>query len=407
MEIIDPINEHCPCVEEGDAWKIFGVSRERFSGFREHLDRLDRMEKGLSTLPSAVLLTIVATFDSQISEIVRELLVLKPERFDSGERTIAVAEVLKMSSFEELRSKLVDDEIYLFSRGGHDDQIKYIEKSFHIQIIKHWKRWPDFIEVFERRNLIAHGEREFTARYVRICKQHGHKVSEKLLGSKIELTQNYLAQAQSILIEFCILLLFSVWRKQFPGEEQQAFDSVGDVGYRLIMEKRYKTALRVLEYVLSLQGTTVTAATRLRLTVNLASAYRHAGEESKAKAILNEVDWSATSDNYRICVAALRSDVDTVIELLDMVSGSKEPITADDIREWPVFDYVRDDERFRDAFQRVYKQPLTEVVDQQTLDKASSEKIVEQAGNQGSGEADESEPGEAGVTADDGEATVH
>lgn len=380
VEVIDPIRESCALVEEHDDYKIFAITEDRLQKVRGQYKRLRRMERGFDLLPAATLLTMVATFDSNISEVVRALLTLKPERFDSGERTIAVADVLSMSSFDELRAKLIDDEVYLFSRGGHDEQVKYIERSFHVQIAKVWKRWPDFIEIFERRNLIAHGEKQFTSRYVSICKKHGHKGSEKLVGQDIELTTTYLAQSLSVLLEFTVLLVFSVWRKQFPDEEQQAFESVNEITYRLIQDERYRLPLRILEYVLSLQGAKVSESTRLMLTVNLASAYRHDDNEANCREVLDAVDWSAVSDNYRICVAALRQDVGDVVRLMDSVVASGS-IKKDDFREWPVFDFVKDSEEFRAKFEDLLGEPfaLGEIKEQAVEEPAELAKEVVKA----------------------------
>lgn len=315
------------------------------------------MDRGFDLLPSAVLLTIVATFDTLAADVVRTILELKPDRYSSSDKTISVADILSMKSFDDVKSKLLNDEIYQYSRGSHEEQVKYIEKQFHIKIIENWKRWPDFIEIFERRNLLAHGEKRFTQRYAEICKSQGHKGSEKLVGKEIELTTNYLSQSVDTLLEFFMLLIFSVWRKQIPEEEQSAFDLINHVIYRLITDERYRVPINVTEYVLGLKGVSVTEATRLMLIVNLASAYRHQDNKELVIQTLKRADWSAASDNYKICVAALREDVDEVVTLMaPCVSSNK--ISKDDFREWPVFSFVRDSDEYRSEFKKIFGENL-------------------------------------------------
>lgn len=356
-EVVDPIKESCPVVFENGAIKIYGISADRLTKVREQHRRLVRMDRGFDLLPSAVLLTIVATFDSLTVEIVRAVLGLKPDRLNDSEKTIAISDILSMNSFDDVKSKILDDEIYQYSRGSHDDQVKYIEKNFGIQIAKSWKRWPDFIEIFERRNLVAHGEKKFTKRYVEICKKHGHKGSDKILGDDIEITTQYLAQSIDVLVEFCIILIFSIWRKQLPTEESEVFDLLNDVSYRLISDERYRVPIRVIEYALSLKGTKITEATRLMLIVNLASAHRHRKDKDQANKTLDGVDWSAASDNYRLCVAAIREDLPELIKLMEPTSSSGK-VKKDDFREWPVFSFVRETAEFQAEFERIYGEQL-------------------------------------------------
>lgn len=356
-EVIDPIKESCPVVFDDGSLQIYGISADRLTKIREQHRRLVRMDRGFDMLPSAVLLTVVATFDSLMADMVRQLLTLKPERFNASDKALTAAEILSMNSFEDVKNKLIDDEVYLFSRGSHDEQVKYIQKWFNVDASKNWKRWPDFIEIFERRNLIAHGEKLFTSRYVNICKNHGHKGSEKLLGNEIELTRNYISQSIDVLIEFSLLVSFSIWRKQVPEEEGESFDAINLVCYKLIAEDRYKIPIRVIEYVLSLQGAKISEATRLMLIVNLASAYKHSNDNDQAIKTLEKVDWSAVSDKYRICVASIKEDVDAFVKLMPNVVSAKY-LNKTEFREWPVFSFVRSDEKVQQKFEEIFGEIL-------------------------------------------------
>ncbi len=365
VEVVEPVKSTGQVIEETDTYCIYGISADRLVRVRDQHRRLVRMDRGFALLPSAVLLTVVSTFDSLISDIVRTMLSSKPDAIFSSEKTILVSDVLNMNSFEEVRTKLIDDEVYLFSRGSHEEQVKQIEKWFHIRISEHWKRWPDFIEIFERRNLIAHGEEKFTQRYVKLCTKAGHKGSEKTLNSPIELKKPYLRQSIDTLTEFGILLVFSIWRKSQDANEQEIFDKLNDVSYRMITEERYRVPVRVIEYALDLKGCAVSQSTRLMMTVNLASAHRHLKQDDKARFVLDEVDWSAASDNFRICVAALRDDVIEVCRLMELVVKA-ELVRKVDFREWPAFDYVRDKEEFRTAFENLFSEPLIDPTSEAT-----------------------------------------
>ena len=232
-----------------------------------------------------------------------------------------------------------------------------LRKNFHIAIKSHWKRWPDFIEIFERRNLIAHGESKFTRRYVEICTKHQHKGSEKLLNTPILLTPAYLTQSVNVLLEFSVLLVFSLWRKQFPDDEKKAFESVGQNCFMLISNKRFKVSIRILEYVLALKNTKAPEDIRRMMVVNLASAYKHMKDAKRCVEVLDSMDWSASADNYKICVAALKENIIEVLRLMPVVVSSKT-IEKEDLRDWPVFSFMRDNSEFCERFHEIFGESI-------------------------------------------------
>ncbi|MBL9067641.1 MAG: hypothetical protein JNN10_15255 [Sphingopyxis sp.] len=349
FEVVDPVRSTGDLVESTEKFEIYGISTDRLAKIRETHRQLNRMETGFSFLPTAVLLTAVSSFDSSINDFVRQMLKDHPEHIENGERKLSFKEILKYSDFEELRDRLIDEEVYDFSRGSHDEQVRQIEKWFSIKIVDNWKRWPDFIEIFERRNLVAHGESEFTDRYVRICQSHGHKGSEELLGKEVKLSYKYLVQMVNILIEFQILLALMVWRKRKGFSDKDLFPHINQACYKMVYQQLYVAPVNILEFCLSLKGSDADSSTRLMMIVNQASALKHNNDAEKCNKILDGQDWSASADQYKICVAALREDVSEVCRLFPSVAANSS-ISCDDFREWPVFDYVCKDDKFQKCF---------------------------------------------------------
>lgn len=185
QEISPLIDKLDNTVEVVDNVTIHGLSEEVFRSMPMKRERIGRAERGVAALPAALLMSIVATFDSSIADVVRDMLTLKPQMFKAGIRTVLLSDVLQADSILEIRERSISDELYLFSRGSHEEQVSYVETNFHIAIKDHWKRWPDFIEVFERRNLVAHGEKTFTKRYVSICQNMGIKDRRRRLTRKL------------------------------------------------------------------------------------------------------------------------------------------------------------------------------------------------------------------------------
>ena len=347
-EFVSIVENSSHVVENFSEYNIYGVSKELFDKLSPHIDRVDTAKKGLDALPSALLMSIVATFDSNLADIVRDMFTLKSNFFRSAKKTISLNEVFQASSVEEIREKIVSDEIYQFSRGSHEEQVQYIQENFHINIMNHWKRWPDFIEVFERRNLIAHGEKKFTKRYMEICQKHGHKGSDKTLDEVVKLTDGYLSQAVDVLSEFSILLIFSLWRKHFPDQEKHAFEIINHISYKFIENKAYTVPIRLLEYAITIKSSNFQESLKRMMYVNLASAYKHFDkkDEKKFLEIINKDIWASSSDNYKICIESLKENLMEVTRLMPLVVSSKT-LDKSDFRRWPVFDFVRENKADR------------------------------------------------------------
>jgi len=358
-DFIDEIMASNPEVVKEEKYTIVSVQGVPIPKLRSMLERVARTREGLEAIPTAVLLSLVATFDTQMADIVRVMLGIKSDRLRSGQRMVPLSEIMAATSLQDVIDKAITDEVYQFSRNSHDEQVGYIEDAFSINIKEHWKRWPDLIEVFERRNLVAHGERRFTKRYAQICTRAGHKKSEELVGTPVLITFQYLRQALGTLTEFGILTAFSLWRKHLPSDEEEAMSSLNEIAFSLIESGRYAVAARVAEYALSLRNTKAKATTNLMFVVNLASAQKHLGQSEAFAKTLEKTDWTATSDDFQFCVAALREDMDELERILPIVKAS-ERISAASMQSWPVFSFVRKSDRFKAAYKAHFGEDLNE-----------------------------------------------
>lgn len=371
--VLRPISEIAELVSEDDFAALYRLTEDQYLDLIKKRQELQSLVAGVAALPKATLMSIVATFDTIVVDIVSKMLQLgSVEWLGKSERVLPLSRLAAAETIEELIRESISDEMYQFSRFSHDEQAKFIETTFGVAIKKYWKRWPDYIEVFERRNLVAHGEVAFNKRYVEICRNAGHKGADKTLGNQVELSAGYLNQACDVLPEFAILLPFSLWRKVAKDKENQAFQNLGEAAFKLIAARRFKPAERVLEFALGLEKTNIDLETRQRLAVNRASALRHDGQEDKARDLLDSIDWSASSDLFKLCVASVRGDSDKVAELLPLVKAAGA-MDARSFEEWPCFRFVIEDAGVRSAFEKVFGTSMKEAGTTERLEAAADE----------------------------------
>lgn len=373
-QIIRPTVEAATKIEDTEGAELYGLNESQFADLLKRHRRFSSARKGFERFPSATFLSIVATFDTLIVDVMAKMLKLQKDWLDRSERSISLSRLSKASSIDELIKEQIAEELYLFSRGSHAEQAGYIKKNFGIDIPTRWKRWPDYIEIFERRNLVAHGEVKFNNRYVSICKKEGHKGSEKLLDEEVKLSRSYLNQSLEVLIEFAILLSFSLFKKFASDKENEAFTNLNEAAFKLIQNGRYLVSERICDYALSLEKTKITDETKLMLLVNRASALRHAGQEEEAKKLLDSTDWSAASDVFRISVASVRGDTEKFVELLPIVKATGS-ITSQSILEWPCFSFMLEDGNAKSAISDIFGVSVGEAEAKNVEEETSTEAL--------------------------------
>lgn len=357
MEVVKPLADHAVCISDDGNLKIYGLNASQHAQLAKAGLKINRIKNGTEALPSSTLLSLVAAFDSMISDLVAFMLKGRKEKLNISDKSVPISEILAANSIDDLVERFVADQVYELLRGSHDEQVGFLERTFDIDVRTGWLSWSDFIEIFERRNLLAHGETFYTRRYLNICQKHGQAKNLGAEGERIELDKKYLQGAADILLEFFILITFSLWRKHFKESSNLAFDALNHSGFKLIVEERFSAADNILAYGLSLKNTNCSEVTRRMMTINRANALKKMGDKRTAAKVLSSLEWNAAADKFQICEAAVRDDIEAVVAKLDIVHKT-EAISASDIREWPVFDGVREDKSFQAEFEKVFQEPL-------------------------------------------------
>lgn len=195
-----------------------------------------------------------------------------------------------------------------------------------------------------------------------MIKSAKYKLQEEIkIGTPLSLSTKYLNNSVSILTEFGMLLVFTLWRKHVNDSDEEAFAHLNDCCYSLITRKRYTAAKNVLNFCLFKQSRACSENVYRMMAINLANACKNLKEDAECEKVLAKFDWSATKDDFQLCIAALRMDVERVVTLMPSVAASNA-ITSGAFREWAVLDWIRDDPRVQEAFGRVYGEPMrTEV----------------------------------------------
>jgi len=234
-----------------NGFEVYGLSFEAHELVAKGIGRMRETDAGFALLPSSIILSLVATFDSLIGDALKALLSLQPERLQNSEKTITYRDLFQIGDLQKAREQFIETEVEKLLRGSHEEQVSYIEKLIDTKIIGHYSRWPNFVELFERRNRIAHASGVVNADYVDKCKTLGYPTDNIELGKELKLSPRYLHKVVDVLVEFGVTMAFVTWRKLAPDSEGQAFETLNEVAYDLIKQRRYQLATWLLDFCLA------------------------------------------------------------------------------------------------------------------------------------------------------------
>lgn len=330
--------------------ELYRVSSELLIREKHRLERLESIRSGFDLIPNIFLMGLVASFDAFFSGLIRAILITKPEIISASEKNISLKDLTDLGSVEAAREMILEREVEDLMRKSHSDQIAWIETKLKLPIRASNPLWPQFIEICERRNLLTHTNGKVSDQYLRVCGEHGFDCSKRKVGDTLAVEPTYFQNSVELLFEFGVKLTQVVWRKLLPTDCESAANTLNNVAFNMIEKKRYKVASNLLQFGLVDMKNKVSESCRKTMIVNYANARKLDGDEEHSRKIIEDEDWSAASDNFKICVAAIQDNVESVLTLMKAVVSSGL-ITLNDLRTWPVFDKVRTDPRFIDAFE--------------------------------------------------------
>ena len=122
--------------------------------------------------------------------------------------------------------------------------------------------------------MVAHGDCIINSQYLRNCHEAGGDLSGSKRGKKLDLSPKYLGRSADRLMEFALLAHFIAWKKNIPADIEQIYSTLTGITYQLIKDHRYRSAARILEFVLFKQSASISDQLRKGMSINLANAQK-------------------------------------------------------------------------------------------------------------------------------------
>lgn len=343
---------------DGD-WKIYKVPAVLQSSIVRSFNKSRLTSDAIEIFPQLMLLGLVSQFDAYTGKLLRVAISYRPDIVSKSQKTFPAHEVLQYPDIDTFKNAVIDKEVETFLRKSHDEQFDWLSSTFNIKTRDRLDSWPEFVEACERRNLFAHSNGIVSEQYRIKCLAAEAEVKQER-GDVLDVGPKYLRRKVGVFLEIGIKIAQVISRKINDSDDNiNRMDSLlNSISYELILHQHYEEAKKLLDFGCEVLKKHPDATLQNMMIVNRANAYKLSGKLDQAKKIVDAVDWSPFDPSFRISVAAVRDDVDEVVEIMPQLVGRKDfPMTS--YRDWPVFTTIREHELFTSAFERLYGQPFT------------------------------------------------
>jgi hypothetical protein len=349
--------KHCEKADDGTS---ILVPVDYLAAFRRLDDKTHKAYIAMSAVPRSFLVALISEYDAFLSALIRVMYTVKPEMLKGSEKSFTFAELLEFGSIDAARDHIIEKEAETLLRESHTKQFDWLENKLKIKLRTDLPAWAPFVEITERRNLFVHNDGIVTKQYLENCKEAKSDVGSAKVGDRLEVSHRYFIKAHETVSEIAVKLAYVLWNKLEPNATpfpQKHLSTA--VVYELILQGRYRLAIQMATFGLKYMVPFASEYDRLTLTVNLAQAYKWSGDHDKCSELL-AIDWSASRNEFQLCVCALKDDVEGAIELMKTIGKGSFP-DKNDYREWPLFQELRKNEKVQQAFQEVFDEPFNQM----------------------------------------------
>lgn len=344
--------------EDGKKHHSIKINSQHGAEFKEIMSEVEKLHLTLNVLPRSLLVTHVSQFDAYIGRLIKAVLLEHPEILSSSESPIGFKELLSFGSIESAKDFVIDKEVDKVLRDNHFEHIKWFEDKVKIRFTDSYDSMAKFVEVCERRNLCVHTDASVSRRYISVCEKHrALPVEAPKVGDRLAVDKSYLQSAARVLLEVGLFVGQRVARKLHKQEKDidAANTQLIDLAYDLIVQKRYRTASRILEYALSNFSDTTPEKDRLIMKVNLANSFRLLKKDDEVKKVIASEEWGSKADEYRLAAAVLKGDFAAGALLMKKIGQHACP-SKHQYRDWPLFSEFRQTEEFLSAYKTVFSE---------------------------------------------------
>ncbi len=326
--------------------------------YYEKLTReIDITETSFKVVPRSTLISLISQFDAFMGSIIKIVLLRYPEILNECESNITYSSLSDFKNVNEIKNYIIEKKIASILRENHTYHFEWLEEKLKIPLRDGLSIWPTFIELTERRNLFTHCGGEISSQYITVCKKNNVPLDKKYkLGYELEVPPQYLDSAYKCLYELGVKLTHVIWRKLKLDDLDTADESLNNICYNLINRKSYSLADILLEFATNTLKKHTNKSILNCLIINKALSKKLNGNKKEAHKIINNEDWSASSNDFKLGKEVILDNNEKVFLLMKKIGKTSKFVDKASYRNWPLFREMKKNKKFQKTFKGIYKE---------------------------------------------------
>jgi hypothetical protein len=345
------IKEHRPSQDDLQDQSPHPMPLIKQTAYILHKQRLDDAKFAFDILPRALLLSLVAIYDHFLRNHIEAIYTVRSELRNTIQTGFTIPELIKFNKLEDAIEDGMEHHLDNVMRTSHLSQLEWLENLLKMKLTVEVPALPRFVELTERRNMIAHCGGVATRFYVEQCTKYGVNPGAAV-GHPLSVDKAYFTDCYNCVFEIGVKLSQSTWRKIQPEDIALADHVLRGITYALLVIERFELARNLLEFANDLKRHSSDHFSRI-FTVNLAQCYKWLGNMDRCYEILAKKDWTATEPSFLLAERVLYEDYTQAKQLM-ILTGRDKYIPEEAFRDWPLFREFRRSKEFGEAYEELY-----------------------------------------------------
>ncbi|QXP60869.1 hypothetical protein [Olleya sp. HaHaR_3_96] len=343
--------------EDEDGKKSISIKHEESKIFETLSKNFEISELASKIIPESLFVSLISQYDAFLNKLLRELFKIRPEYINQSERELTFSELVKFESIEDAKEYIIEKEIESILRKNHIEQFDYLEKKINIPLRKNLPVWSTFIEITQRRNLFVHCDGIVSSQYLKVCRDNNCEIGEAKLNERLDTKIEYFISAYKCLYELATKLTHTIWRKLLPDDIKNADRSLNDTCFDLLSSEHFKLADILLEFGCN-QKNHFNDSLKNVFVINQSLSKYLQNEKEKAKLIIGSMDWSASSDDFKLAHLVLTEDFENCYKLMSKI-GKNGEVDKENYKTWPLFSELRKESKFKETYKIIFEEEYT------------------------------------------------
>jgi hypothetical protein len=372
-KLVKFMDENVEEIENEEGVKSIAIKYEDFKVFDQLSKNSEISILASKIIPESLFVSLISQFDSFLNQLLRILFEIRPEYINNSERNLTFSELIELNSIENAREFMIEKEVESVLRKSHSEHFDYLENKLNMPLRKNLPVWDKFIEITERRNLFVHCDGVVSSQYLKVCEKHNVDLSDIKVNQRLSIDPEYFNKAYDCLFELAVKLTHTLWRKLLKEDLKNADRHLNDICFELLSNRQFGLADNLLKFACD-QNNFFNDALKNVFVVNRALSMYLQNKPEDAKSIINQKDWSASSDDFKLAHLVLNENYDECYTLMKKI-GKDGEVDKENYRTWPLFLKLRKEDRFKETYKEIFgeeykvvdipQRPIQEIIEEE------------------------------------------